>query len=411
MRRLALVIVVALLAGGVWLVFFHDPLAGLQPVRNERETTASDIAVPSYPARSVDEYVGSAACRECHAAIAAEYESHPMWHSTRAVSGPVEAAATGPESGFVFRGEQYFVENSDGEAVHHIVGRDKQGEVLYDQSAHVSYEIGSGRRGRAFVLQQDDLLFQSPITWYAGKDGWGLSPGYVASHRRFDRRLLDGCVNCHVGLVAGGSGQPDRFASPPFIEEGVGCERCHGPGAAHIQWHSSQTAPTGPDPIVNPVDLPPAEREAVCQQCHLTGVERVVRAGRSEFDFRPGDRLSDVWMAFVLPGSGEGAGKRMAVSHVEELQTSRCWTEAAEPSDAPPVTIRTEFRRRTNGSASIAQNACNAMENRACHAVSRRHSVCSHNRTTPASPATCRSWTPTMCRTRPRPITGCCGIP
>ena len=50
---------------------------------------------------------------------------------------------------------------------------------------------------------------------------------------------------------------------------------------------------------MNPARLQPALREAVCQQCHLQGDIRVVRAGRSLTDYRPGLPLSSIESVFV----------------------------------------------------------------------------------------------------------------
>ena len=75
--------------------------------------------------------------------------------------------------------------------------------------------------------------------------------------------------------------------------------------------------------IVNPKHLAPAEREAVCEQCHMVGTERIAQRGRTFWDFRPGLPLSSVIEIFV-PQTQEGSGK--AVTHVEFLRRSRCFT-------------------------------------------------------------------------------------
>ncbi|HUY36231.1 MAG TPA: hypothetical protein VMV69_26070 [Pirellulales bacterium] len=41
------------------------------------------------------------------------------------------------------------------------------------------------------------LLFESPVSWYAGK-GWNLSPGYERVNQRFDRRIEDQCIMLEV---------------------------------------------------------------------------------------------------------------------------------------------------------------------------------------------------------------------
>src|SRR5262249_55424803 len=78
--------------------------------------------------------------------------------------------------------------------------------------------------------------------------------------------------------------------------------------------------------IVNPRHLEPVLREAVCQQCHLQGEVRVVRRGRSLFDYRPGLPLHLFESAFTrLP---ENASGQKSVGHVEQIALSRCFQES-----------------------------------------------------------------------------------
>jgi Tfp pilus assembly protein PilF len=64
-------------------------------------------------------------------------------------------------------------------------------------------------------------------------------------------------------------------------------------------------------------------RDAVCQQCHLQGEDRVLRRGRSWFDYRPGLPLQQFLRVFVTPP--EKTDNYKIVSHVEQMQVSRCF--------------------------------------------------------------------------------------
>jgi len=46
--------------------------------------------------------------------------------------------------------------------------------------------------------------------------------------------VLPGCLSCHASFLKVVAGTQNRFASPPFGEGGVACERCHGPGDARV---------------------------------------------------------------------------------------------------------------------------------------------------------------------------------
>src|SRR5690606_17052559 len=125
--------------------------------------------------------------------------------------------------------------------------------------------------------RQDDLLFMSPLNFYTEAQQWDLAPGYHPDDpRRFDRRVTEECVSCHAGRVATAGRQVDRFREPVFEEMGIGCERCHGPGAQHVALHDgTSAAEAADDPIVNPATLSTDRRESVCYQCHLSAEVRV----------------------------------------------------------------------------------------------------------------------------------------
>lgn len=274
-----------------------------------------------------EEFVGSVVCLECHAAIAKAYASNPMAHSTERTLLATQREDYEKRISFeTGQGLKFRVERATDGITHHEYSKAGD-DVLYDRSVEVHWAIGSGKRGRSYAFESEGMLFQSPISWYSQRGIWDLSPGFVAEMpSRFDRRLLDGCIACHVGRANPLAGAPDRFGHPAFLEAAIGCERCHGPGARHVQWRRSTVPSEGADPIVNPSKLPLSERESVCNQCHLQGVRSVLRFGCTPYDFRPGQRLDETWTIFVEgPRAEKGQTAAPAVSQVEQMRTSRCY--------------------------------------------------------------------------------------
>lgn len=272
-------------------------------------------------------FVGSAACSECHADVVSKYQSHPMAHSSGELSR-LDRIET--DEGLPVRSKKglaYSVGETAGRMFHREQLLSVEGKVLYDQSVPIQYAIGSGRRGRSYLVQRGATLVMSPLTWYSQRGRWDLSPGYEKSRRHFDRRLTDGCLQCHVGRVAAGE-QRDTVSSKVFHEASIGCERCHGPGEEHVVWYREHgTSSRMPhDPIVNPSTLTPELREEVCNQCHLQGVERVTRRGRSDYDFRPGQSLADTWVIFEGSGTEESTN---AVHQVPQMRSSGCFLGSA----------------------------------------------------------------------------------
>jgi predicted CXXCH cytochrome family protein len=146
------------------------------------------------------------------------------------------------------------------------------------------------------------------------------------------------------------AGTLNRYETPIFQGHAIGCERCHGPGALHV----NQTGPPAePDlSIVNPADLAPALRESVCQQCHLQGSFRFARAARGPLDYRPGLPLHRFLAVFLRR---QGYRDRFeAVGHVEQMESSRCFgaskgqlgcTSCHDPHRMPAPSTKTAYYR------------------------------------------------------------------
>ena len=305
-------------------------------------------------------YVGSSQCIECHADIAEKFRRHPMARSISTVADAAPLEDYVHDTSFSPDGpREYGVETVDGTVRHFEHFLDVDGNTVYRQSETIEFAVGSGQRGRSYLMNRDGLLFMSPVTWYSEGTRWDLSPGYApAVHPRFERRVSDGCIACHAGAVRQERNGPNRFAKQPFFELSIGCERCHGPGKEHIdRQHKPYDYEQNPirSAIINPGKLGHAARDSVCYQCHLHGVDRVPRTGHSEFSFRPGALLSDVWTVFVS-GSAVGSDddSARAVSQVEQMHESECFKRSDgklgcischDPHSIPSKEMRASFFR------------------------------------------------------------------
>lgn len=276
-------------------------------------------------------YVGSRACAECHAEIAESFSAHPMARSVSRIEPDAEEAALPAEKRRVAGNQRVLsVEMQGGQMRHHEQMFDAAGKEIYDQAVTIEYSVGSGRRAKAYLHRRGSLLFMSPLNWYTQTGQWDLAPGYAKDDpRRFERRVTDECLSCHVGRIAPVGRSLNRYEDPPFHELSIGCENCHGPGEKHVALRRADpAAAAAAETIVNPAHLDPARRESVCNQCHLQGAVRVPRYGRSDLDFRPGRNLEEIWTAFDQ-GSGISGDRTRSVSHVQQMRESRCYKESA----------------------------------------------------------------------------------
>jgi Tfp pilus assembly protein PilF len=283
------------------------------------------IRSPYLNTRPGVKYVGDAACIRCHTEIGESYRSHPMGRSV----SPIIPATASTDKGntaaaplFEAGGLQYSIENRDGHVIHKETRRSPSGGIVAECAAEVQFTVGSGRQALAYLIEHDGFLFQSSITRYVRADRWDLAPGYEKNNLHFERPILGTCLFCHANRVENVAGTVNRFEPPIFRGYAIGCERCHGPGELHVR---DPTIVDGRDvTIVNPRALEPALRDAVCEQCHLSGVKRIERLDRRNEDFRPGLPFHQFWIALSAAGTAENR----FVNHVEQMHESRCFRES-----------------------------------------------------------------------------------
>jgi hypothetical protein len=340
----------------IWRSFFTPPIDE-EDVHKTVIATSTKRGDAARPAAPRNDFVGSPVCAECHSGIAAAYDGHPMAHSFGEVSSfPVIEDYTDHHS-FAPDGHYlYSIEKTTAGVFHHERRSDDSGQTLYDQSVQVDYVMGSGEQGRSYLIDRGGLLFLSPITWYSHAARWDLSPQYkLPNHRRFERRIVDDCLNCHTGRVNPVQGAENRLGSPPFFELAIGCERCHGAGGEHSRLHRLGTVARAIDPIVNPARLDPGCREDICAQCHLQGEGRYPRSGCEVGDFRPGQRLEETCIIFVAGMRTAPEGTARAVSQVEQMRASQCFQASNgafgcischDPHSRPQPSDRAAFYRQ-----------------------------------------------------------------
>jgi hypothetical protein len=266
-------------------------------------------------------YVGDAACARCHGDVVESYRAHPMGRSVSTVAGAVADQSAAPaETAFDSTGYHYTAERR-GDRLIHCEQKLDGGAIVASVEAAVAYVLGSGERGCSFLVERDGFVAQSPIAWYAQDRRHDVAPGYHERNYHFERVITPECLSCHADGATPAGGAFNHYAIPMELKP-ISCERCHGPGALHVRQPGSGRAPFDPT-IVNPRHLAAALRESVCDQCHLQGADRFLRAGRKEGNFRPGLPLDEFVAVFVEAGP---AGSSRAVGQVEQMHASRCYT-------------------------------------------------------------------------------------
>ena len=271
-------------------------------------------------------YVGDGACQQCHADLAVSYAQTGMGRSLSRFDPDTaperfDAAGAGPvvcaDDGYCY---QPFVR-----ADSLVIRETRPDEPGYERVEAVDYVVGSGNATRSYLHAAGGdahgaYLTEAPLTWYVERAFWALSPGYEQTNQRFDRPITLDCLTCH-------DARPGHEPSQNFFTDvplGISCERCHGPGSAHVAAFEAGGEPSE-TLIVNPASLTADRQLDVCQQCHLTG-ETVYAPGEDATTYRPGRPLAAHRSVFVTEASLEDPEAFGIASHAERMMRSACFT-------------------------------------------------------------------------------------
>jgi hypothetical protein len=295
-------------------------------------------------------YVGSEACRSCHPGSDASFRRTGMGRSMTELDPgrePPDASLDHTPSK-----RRYEVRRKDGRLWHRELLQTGGPQEVVLSEYPVKYAVGSGNHARMYLVEAEGFLVESPLTWYASRRTWDLSPGYDRPDQSgFARPIPEGCLYCHAGRAAAVGGSMHRLH---VSEPAIGCERCHGPGSLHVALQEGRAGSTekpggGVDlTIVNPAHLSRDLAEAVCQQCHLHTRATAQTRGRKEPDYRPGLPLQDFRQEYAL----QVPNKPMTiVGHVEQMHLSRCYQATDtfscltchDPHDFPPAGRRDQY--------------------------------------------------------------------
>jgi tetratricopeptide (TPR) repeat protein len=288
-------------------------------------------------------YADPATCGSCHDDIAATYRETGMGRSFHRTTLADRIA------GFTTRNTLY---NKASDRYYTMIERDGK---LYQQRHQIGFEeketnleemqidyvIGSGNHAHTYLHRTGEgKLIELPVSWYSEMGGyWEMSPGYDdPSQQDFRRPIVFQCMSCHNAYPSLGQAaitSPDKNIFDKEIPEGIDCQRCHGPGSAHVRAASSNGASIQSirAAIVNPATLSRDRQMDVCMQCHLETTSSELpgslrKVDRAPLSYRPGYPLQDYELFFDRK-PGTGYDDRLEVAHqAYRLRKSACFLKS-----------------------------------------------------------------------------------
>lgn len=284
---------------------------------------AQEPLPPLHTPPPANAYAGDAACAECHAEQAKTYFGTTHYHDSSAASRKTVLGDFTPGRNVLKTSNPNLIfamiAAPDGlyEGAVDIANPDK----LRGEAAQFDIVVGSGRRGQTYLYWKDDELYELPVSYWTYTHQWVNSPGYVDGKVDFRRPIYPRCLECHATTFLTAP-PPDYKYLKESLVLGIGCEKCHGPGAEHVAREKSAHPPAAGSAeiaIVNPARLSRDRQMDLCALCHA-GAGTPLTAAQS---FRPGDDLSR-YVAISAPAEDKPVD--VHGNQVEALERSKCFS-------------------------------------------------------------------------------------
>jgi predicted CXXCH cytochrome family protein len=214
------------------------------------------------------------------------------------------------------------------------------GQEVEAQQTPVDYVMGSGNHVRTFLSRTErGALVELPLAWYAGNGGfWAMNPGHDRPYALPPRTVAYECMGCHNAYPAIPSGHDEPGSEPLYtmpLPEGIDCQRCHGPGEAHVK--AAETAGAKVEQIrkaiLNPSRLSRDRQMEVCYQCHLETTSQALphsiqKFGRAPFSWNPAEPLGN-YTIFFDHAKGSKYEDDFEIAHsAYRLRKSKCFLQS-----------------------------------------------------------------------------------
>lgn len=287
-------------------------------------------------------YVDPSTCARCHTAEAAGYAHTGMARSFYQPTFASTVGAPAPSRQYYHRASDTFfsIIQHDGAFFERRWQKGFDGRLDNVSELRIDFVMGSGNHVRTYLHREPDgTLIELPLAWYAEDGGrFAMNPGYDNPHPPVGRTIAYECLFCHDGFPGiPATAHRDLAADPVYttLPLGIGCQRCHGPGAKHVRLaqQSGVSLDAVRAAILNPVNLSNGRQMEVCEQCHLETTssplpDRIRYYDREPFGYDPNTPLSQFNAYFARdPKSGRTDNFEIANAPYR-LRQSQCYLKS-----------------------------------------------------------------------------------
>jgi len=271
-----------------------------------------------------ENYAGSAACLKCHSNMAENYLHSAHFLTSRAATAATVSGSFRPDSNTVVYND------------HQKVVMEKQGgglfQVLYTNGKPAHRQrfdiIFGANRAETYLSWDGPEVKQMPVSYYITLHKWANSPGgYYADSVNFSRVIHERCFECHSSNIQNLNNQTAANEQSDSLDRaslvlGIDCERCHGPGAAHVKFQTENPSVKQAKYITRFAFLSRKQRIDFCSMCHA-GNSNVMT--KTTFGFKPGDTLANYTSGATTHAYRDASTIDVHGNQVKLLLNSKCF--------------------------------------------------------------------------------------
>ena len=242
-------------------------------------------------------YAGSVSCMQCHQKIYNEAlnSSHNSASAPASIKNVIGNFKTGHTIYSYDKDTKIIMENRNNELF----------QVYYKNGKEIKayrFDIVMGEKNaQTSLFWNEDSVYELPLSYYTSVQNWGTSPGYPANQPHFDRMISQDCFECHSSHIElkkkntdsenyfGTQITPETMKKESLIY-GIDCERCHGPGMDHVDYHKKNPELKLAKYMVSNKSLNSKQKLDRCVICHFAGDNL-----QSRFKFVVGNSISDFY--------------------------------------------------------------------------------------------------------------------
>jgi len=242
------------------------------------------------PWQETAEFTGSEACRPCHEDFFELWvDSYHGLALQEVDSGFFPRQLTPQEQSLTVNGSEFrfdrvsVIENRNGDTLNYPVKYAMGGKNVY-------YFLTEMERGHLQVL---------PVAYDTNREEWYDTTASMVRHfPELDDEAVDwkdrsltfntSCYNCHVSQLSTNYDPETDSYKTSWLEPGINCEACHGPGSEHIEAFSDfEEGDTWDDlKIIDTKEFNTLQRSEMCAPCHA-------KMYPLSPGYEPGERLFD----------------------------------------------------------------------------------------------------------------------